>query len=117
MEQTDCAPPQTLTLAKQVLLNNKNGNSAPLQKRLITLMPLSSAQTMASSFHAPEIQGAIVARRMTAVHTQLRVEVDRPGMQNQPLIGIKPDSRVCVAPDSGARVHEHLSTSQTASCL
>lgn len=104
LEQTELEPPATLVVAKQVLLN-KNGNSSPLQKRLITLMPCvlvaytgrrfaQLAEWQATTMPRA-IQGAISGRNMSAVHHQLRVDIDQSRIQGEPLVGIKLDKSKC----------------------
>ena len=96
--------PQVLTIAKQMVLN-KNGDPSPMQKRLITLLPalllsysglrLRQLQSWQPSILPTNLCGAIKGRTMTAVHTQLRLDLDIAKRDSTPLVGLKLDKSKC----------------------
>ena len=104
LEEGTCPMPQSLATAKQVILN-KNGSSEPLQKHLITLLPvILLAYTGARFKHLrdwqlnlmpPQLQGGIPTRQMSAIHTHLALTLDSAKNANDPLIGIKIDKAKC----------------------
>ena len=96
--------PDTLTRAKQLILN-KNGSSDAMQKRLITVLPImllaySGArfrhlQDWQSSFLPKELFGGIRGRHMAHVHNGLQLELDHARSQGAPLVGVKLDKSKC----------------------
>ena len=104
VEEDSTHLPQALATAKQVILN-KNGSSEPLQKRLITLLPvILLAYTGARFRHLRDwqsvvmpfqLQGGIPARQMSAIHTHFALSVDQAKSDSEPLIGIKIDKAKC----------------------
>ena len=104
METSKESLPKALTCAKQMILN-KNGESCPLSKRLIIVLPiLLLAYTGArfrhvaiwQSTHMPmQLQGAIKHRSMTSIHTHLQIQIDEAIHQRAPLIGVKLDKAKC----------------------
>ena len=104
MEDSRMPLPKVLVCAKQMILN-KNGDSAPLAKRLITVLPaILLAYTGARFRHLKpwqmvtmprQLHGAIPGRQMTDIHTQLQLEVDKAHMANTPLLGVKLDKSKC----------------------
>ena len=77
--------PQVLTIAKQMVLN-KNGDPSPMQKRLITLLPVlllgytglrfRQLQAWQSNVIPSNLCGGIRGRTMSSVHTTLRLDLD-----------------------------------------
>ena len=104
MEASSDPLPQSLTCCKQMILN-KNGHSAPMQKRLISVMPaLMLAYTGARYRHLADwqtntmplqIMGGIKGRQMTSVATDLRLHMDMAHHEEDALIGIKLDKSKC----------------------
>ena len=104
IEDTNAGLPKMLATAKQIILN-KNGSSEPLQKRLITLLPvILLAYTGARFRHLrgwqmqampQQLQGGIPSRQMSAIHTNLALTVEQAKSKGTPLIGIKIDKAKC----------------------
>ena len=104
IENTTCHMPAALSTAKQMILN-KSGKSTPLNKRLITLLPVFLLAYTGSRFKQlqkwqeqimpPQIYGAIQGRKMSAVHTGLRLAIDDANAEQKPLVGIKLDKSKC----------------------
>ena len=104
IEEGDAQLPRALTTAKQIILN-KNGSSEPLQKRLITLLPvILLAYTGARFRHLRDwqmnvrpmqLQGGIPTRQMSAIHTHFALTVDDARRNSDPIIGIKIDKAKC----------------------
>ena len=104
VEQTEAELPQVLTTAKQVLLN-KNGESAPMQKRLITILPIVLVSYTGLRFRQlqdwqrsvmPEIiQGGVKGRFMSDVFSSIRLDVDRARATDEHVVGIKIDKSKC----------------------
>ena len=104
IEEGNTPLPQSLATAKQIILN-KNGSSEPLQKRLITLLPvILLAYTGARFKHLREwqlrvtptqLQGGIPSRQMSAIHTHFALTIDAAKEAGDPLIGVKIDKAKC----------------------
>lgn len=104
IETTNAPLPKMLATAKQIILN-KNGSSEPLQKRLITLLPvLLLAYTGARFRHLRgwqmqampiQLQGGIPSRQMSAIHTNFALTIEQAKCDDDPLIGIKIDKAKC----------------------
>ena len=100
IEQTNAPLPCSLNRAKQMILS-KSGKSTPLNKRLITLLPVFLLACTGSRFKQlqnwqqkitpPHIYGAIAGRKMSTVHTSLRLAIDDANVNNTPIVGIKID--------------------------
>lgn len=77
--------PKILTTVRQVLLD-KNGRDEPLQKRIISLLPVftlaytglrfKQLQHWQSSVLPMNLYGGIKGRRLGDVHTMIRLELD-----------------------------------------
>lgn len=84
---------------------NKNGDPSPMQKRLITLLPalllsysglrFRQLQSWQQLTLPPNLCGAIKGRTMTAVHTQLRTDLDVAKHESEVLVGLKLDKSKC----------------------
>ena len=96
--------PKALTCAKQMILN-KNGESSPLSKRLITVLPILLLSYTGARFrhladwqsrYMPrQLHGAIKNRSMTSIHTNLQIQIDAAMHHSSPLIGVKLDKAKC----------------------
>ena len=104
LEHNDIALPKSLVCARQMILN-KNGSSCPMQKRLITVLPIvllaytgcrfRHLKTWQMESMPPSLQGGISKRRMEAVHTHMKLSIDQAITSKQPLIGVKLDKAKC----------------------
>lgn len=104
LEISDEPLPQALAIAKQIILN-KNGSSEPLQKRLITILPVIMLAYTGARFHhlrewqmfvmPKQLQGGIPNRSMPAIHTSFALCIDNAKDQNIPLLGVKIDKAKC----------------------
>lgn len=104
IEQSDDPLPQALATAKQIILN-KNGSSEPLQKRLITLLPVVMLAYTGARFHhlrewqmtvmPPQLQGGIPNRSMPAIHTSFALQIDQAKEHKQSILGVKIDKAKC----------------------
>ena len=96
--------PSVMATARQVILN-KNGSSEPLQKRLITLLPVVLlAYTGARFAHLrqwqmpimpKQLQGGIPQRHMAAIHTSLALTLEDRRNESCDVIGVKIDKAKC----------------------
>ena len=96
--------PQVLTIAKQMVLN-KNGDPSPMQKRLITLLPVlllgytglrfRQLQAWQSNVIPSNLCGGIRGRTMSSVHTTLRLDLDTAKSHGNTLVGLKLDKSKC----------------------
>ena len=104
LETNDEPLPKILSTARQIILN-KNGSSEPLQKRLITLLPvILLAYTGARFVHLKhwqmvvmphQLQGGIPKRHMAAIHTRFALSLDHNRNEKCDLIGVKIDKAKC----------------------
>ena len=104
MEASHEPLPKALTCARQMILN-KNGESTPLSKRLITVLPILLLSYTGARFrhlaswqssHMPrQLLGAIKRGSMTSVHTELQLQVDFATHQAKPILGVKLDKAKC----------------------
>ena len=104
IEQNLSDLPKVLTIAKQMVLN-KNGDPSPMQKRLITLLPVlllsytglrfRQLQNWQNQVIPRNLCGAIRGRTMSAVHTTLRMELDVAHQNGDTLVGLKLDKSKC----------------------
>ena len=104
LERNEVALPHALVCARQMILN-KNGSSCPLQKRIISVLPiLMLAYTGCRFRHLKQwqmnsmpmaLQGGIPKRRMDAVHTHMKLVIDRAVADHVPVIGVKLDKAKC----------------------
>ena len=104
LEESDEPLPRVMATARQIILN-KNGSSEPLQKRLITLLPvILLAYTGARFIHLKEwqmcimpdqLQGGIPQRHMAAIHTQFAITLEHMRHEQCDLIGVKIDKAKC----------------------
>ncbi len=96
--------PKQLATAKQVLLN-KNGLDDPMQKRIISLLPIfllaytgtrfKQLRTWQNSVFPCELKGGIKGRAMGEIPTNLRLCIDAAKESNSPVVGIKLDKSKC----------------------
>ena len=100
LEVNDVALPSSLVCARQMILN-KNGSSCPMQKRIITVLPIILLAYTGCRFRhlkvwqteamPPALQGGIPQRRMDAVHTHMKLSIDQAIVDKQPILGLKLD--------------------------
>ena len=100
IESSNLPLPKSLVCAKQVILN-KPGPAAPLNKRLITILPalllaytgarFAQLQDWQKAIMPSSILGGIKGRHMSDLFNQLRLDIDEAKHQNDALIGIKID--------------------------
>ena len=87
--------PKQLATAKQILLN-KNGLDDPMQKRIISLLPIfllaytgtrfRHLQSWQQSVFPSEIKGGIKGRCRSEIPTNLRLCIDSSKQSNRPLV-------------------------------
>ena len=104
LEDSDQPVPQILATTKQQILN-KNGQSEPLQKRLITLLPalflaytgtrFKQLQSWQQTIMPNQMLGAIKNRHMTTIPTTLRLQIDEAHADGFDLVGLKLDKAKC----------------------
>ena len=100
MEENSDPLPESLVRAKQMILN-KGTSSDPLNKRLITLLPVfllaysgSRYRQLADwqqSIMPPSIVGAIPKRNMSSIQVDIRSTLDQAHVDSIPMVGIKID--------------------------
>ena len=123
VEATEYELPSILGAAKQQILN-KNGDSSPLQKRLITILPALLLSYTGARFcqlqewqqltMSPSLHGGIKGRFMTDVPFRLRLELDHAAISDTPMIGLKLDKAKCfdrLLPDITAALFTALGVS------
>lgn len=96
--------PVILTTAKQSILD-KCGDDSPMQKRLLSILPVFilsytslrfaqlkewQAQVMPAQLH-----GAIKGRNLSNVHSRIRLEIDSAKSSEQAIVGLKLDKAKC----------------------
>ena len=96
--------PNILTRAKQMVLN-KNGSAEPMQKRLITILPVFLLMYTGTRFYQlrewqqlampSQLHGGIQKRQMSTVSNTLRVHIDMAHTTNEPVVGMKLDKTKC----------------------
>lgn len=96
--------PKILTTVRQVLLN-KNGQDEPLQKRIISLLPVftlaytglrfKQLQQWQANILPKNLFGGIKGRRLGDVHSMVRLELDEAFTSKHPIVGIKLDKAKC----------------------
>ena len=96
--------PKQLATAKQVLLN-KNGLDNPMQKRIISLLPIfllaytglrfRQLQIWQNNVFPRELKGGIKGRTMSEIPTDLRLCIDSAKQDKAPVVGIKLDKSKC----------------------
>ena len=99
------ALPRAMTTAKQVILEKASGLDSPLQKRLITVLPIfllaysglrfRQLQSWQNQVLPKELFGGIKSRFMTSVAANLRLEIDDSKVSHSPLAGLKLDKSKC----------------------
>ena len=104
MEVSNQPFPSILLSAKQMILN-KSGDSSPLAKRLITVLPILLLAYTGARFrqlkpwqalHMPRnLHGAIPGRQMSDIYTKLQLDIDDGQHHSQALVGIKLDKAKC----------------------
>ena len=95
--------PECLVLARQIILDKKG--DAPLQKRLISLLPIfllcytslrfRQLQSWQMQQLPQQLFGGIKSRRMSQLQTQLRISLDEAKASGAHLIGVKLDKAKC----------------------
>ena len=96
--------PKQLATAKQVLLN-KNGRDDPMQKRIISLLPIfllaytgtrfRHLQAWQRTVFPLELKGGIKGRNLSEIPVNLRLCIDSAKESNRSLVGIKLDKSKC----------------------
>ncbi len=96
--------PKQLATAKQVLLN-KNGQDDPMQKRIISLLPIfllaytgarfRQLRKWQQSVFPSELKGGIKGRGLEEIPVNLRLCIDSSKDDSQPVVGIKLDKSKC----------------------
>ena len=96
--------PKQLAMAKQVLLN-KNGLDDPMQKRIISLLPIfllaytgarfKQLQKWQQAVFPTELKGGIKGRGLGEIPANLRLCIDVAKEDNHPVVGIKLDKSKC----------------------
>ena len=96
--------PPTLTCARQMILN-KNGSSHPMQKRLITVLPILYLAYSGARFRQlrgwqinsmpSQLVGGVQGRNMSSIQTQMKLDIDIASAQGFDLIGMKLDKAKC----------------------
>ena len=96
--------PKQLAMAKQVLLN-KNGLDDPMQKRIISLLPIfllaytgarfRQLQKWQQAVFPTELKGGIKGRGLGEIPANLRLCIDVAKDNNQAVVGIKLDKSKC----------------------
>ena len=104
LETSDDPLPSTLTCARQIILN-KNGSSHPMQKRLITVLPVLYLAYSGARFRQlrgwqinsmpSQLVGGVQGRNMSCIQTQLKLDIDIAHAQGYDLIGLKLDKAKC----------------------
>ena len=97
--------PLSLVTARQVLLDKANAQDSPLQKRIITVLPIfllaysglrfRQLQNWQSQNLPCELYGGIKSRYMTSVAAKMRLEVDDAKSTQSHILGIKLDKSKC----------------------
>ena len=96
--------PQSLTLAKQIILD-KGSEDVPLSKRLISLLSVlllsytglrfRQLQVWQNQCLPMQLYGGIKNRHMSSVFTQMQLQIDSSIVEKQNLIGLKLDKSKC----------------------
>lgn len=97
--------PENLTLAKQIILD-KGSEDTPLSKRLISLLSVlilisytglryRQLQEWQNTCLPKQLFGGIKHRKMSAVHSQMQLQIDAAHAQNIDLLGLKLDKSKC----------------------
>ena len=104
IESGEVSMPTILTTVRQVLLN-KNGKDEPLQKRIISLLPVftlaysglrfKQLQQWQAQVLPTNLFGGIKGRRLGDVHSMIRLELDEAFTSKNPIVGIKLDKAKC----------------------
>ena len=118
--------PGILTTARQIILH-KGGEDVPLQKRLISILPIFMITYTSLRFkHLQQWQiqtlprnlyGGIHTRKMSQLQMQFRLALDDAGRSNQSLIGVKLDKSKCfdrLLPDISCAIMLGLGIPKTA---
>lgn len=97
--------PQCLTNAKQVLLDKPNCDDHPLQKRILTILPVfllcytslrfAQLQTWQMQTLPKELYGGVKGRRMTEAHSAIQLDIDNAKTVQNPIMGLKLDKAKC----------------------
>ena len=97
--------PDVLVAAKQVILDKPFAQDTPLQKRVLTILPVmllaytglryKQLQKWQQETMPCEIYGGIKGRKMTDVHTRIRLEIDHAKTTGCHLLGVKLDKSKC----------------------
>ena len=96
--------PSILTSARQALLD-KSGEDGPLQKRIISVLPIfmisytsvrfKQMQNWQTKVMPPTLFGGIRNRKMSQLQTQFKIALDQASVDDVPLCGLKLDKSKC----------------------
>ena len=97
--------PKTLLAAKQVILDKPHAQDTPLQKRVLTILPVmllaytglrfKQLQKWQQETLPLEIHGGIKGRKMTDAHSMIRLEMDHAKTTGCHILGVKLDKSKC----------------------
>ena len=97
--------PHALVAAKQVILDKPAAKDTPLQKRVLTILPVmllaytglryKQLQRWQQNTLPREIYGGIKNRKMTDAHTLIRLEIDHAKATGCHILGVKLDKSKC----------------------
>lgn len=117
--------PSILTTARQIILH-KGGDDVPLQKRLISLLPIFMITYTSLRFKQLQhwqittlpknLFGGIQSRKMSQLQMHLRLTLDDTRQNNHTLIGVKLDKSKCfdrLLPDVSSAILLGLGVPQT----
>ena len=104
LEVSDDPLPTTLTCARQMILN-KNGSARPMQKRLITVLPVPYLAFSGARFRQlrgwqiqampAQLVGGVQGRNMSSIQTHLKLDIDVANSEGYDLIVLKLDKAEC----------------------
>ena len=97
--------PKTLAAAKQVILDKPQSDDTPLQKRLITILPIfllaysglryNQLQEWQLQTLPPQLYGGIKTRKLTDVQNSIQLDIDVAKAKGDVIAGMKLDKSKC----------------------
>ena len=97
--------PHELAAAKQVILDKPHSDGSPLQKRLITILPIfylaysglryQQLQEWQLITLPPQLYGGIKSRKLTDVQNSIQLDIDTAKAKGEALVGMKLDKSKC----------------------
>ena len=97
--------PQCLTNAKQVVLDKPMCDDHPLQKRILTILPVlllcytslrfAQLQVWQTQTLPKELYGGVKGRRMTDAHSNIQLNIDHAKTSQNHIMGMKLDKAKC----------------------